>query len=943
MHSNSFVSVLIPVYNAGPFLAEAVESVLCQSHRNMEILCWDDGSSDNSRQLLDELAAHDARIRLFSHDENRGIIETRNALLEQARGDYIAWLDADDIILPTKLEQQLHFLSRHSSCGAVGTGVGFVDLGGTLYKEEFYSDDPVRQRNDPQICCASVMVRRAAVEQAGGFRAIYHYGGEDGDWLLRIADFWEVRNLHKALYRYRQNPDSISHKNISEIRRLGVIARYAARIRRQTQSCPVDNGLITTLADDYFIDSPAFTPEEKVTATTFPLGSFPPLVTVAMPCFNRFPLVLKALAALDKQIYRNFELVIYDDGSENPLAETEAFKTLAATLGYRLRVERGSENKGPAYARNRILDAAQGRFVMFHDSDDISEPDRIKVLLQALLGTSDCVGMGSGVHFIDTSDGILGTESYPPLAAGKFGFFGCCATFMYRFRENKDLRFDGNNRKYPEDIEFLLRLSGRGYLYNLPNVLYRYRKHHNAITSDPQWRDYCMRFMLTRVARDMNVISNGELNLDMAPLFLRSIDGTVTGNMVVAWLWRKWRVCGGSLISLLALVVLFRTSFIRMLWWRVICRLPNVIKTRLIRLGYWSRRITRNAPKKIYRKLQKAAPAGVWRIIVGVRYWLLSPRANNPDEITVRVLDSWGDAQEALSMLLPAGTCKWRGVRFITHSSWLTKPDYYLILNQPAVDTTIRAHPSRVLFALGEPPTRAHQVLHDGQGAGTTVFTPDETASKREANMERRFIPVPCMTRTWSVKKNFDELLSSGDEIVKTRKLSWVTSNLNILPGHRRRLAFLEKLRAEIDFDLFGRGFQSIQDKWNALEPYKYSVAFENTLAPLYFTEKPMDCFVALTVPLYCGSPALGRYFPEKAFIRIDPDDPKVIHHIRDILEFDDYAARRGALEEAKNLVLTKYNMFIYLANWIKAQPAYDGPKETFHLKSSSIDWSLEE
>lgn len=101
------VSVVMPVYNAAAWLPRAVESVLAQSHRNLELVAVDDGSLDDSLAILQAFARSDARVRVQRQVQNGGVAAARNAGLAAARGDYIAFLDADDWWHPAKLERQL--------------------------------------------------------------------------------------------------------------------------------------------------------------------------------------------------------------------------------------------------------------------------------------------------------------------------------------------------------------------------------------------------------------------------------------------------------------------------------------------------------------------------------------------------------------------------------------------------------------------------------------------------------------------------------------------------------------------------------------------------------------------------------------------------------------------------------------------------------------------
>lgn len=105
------ISIITPCYNAGKFLPETIDSVLNQTFRDWELLIIDDCSSDNSRQIVEEYALKDSRIRYFRTDTPSGSPSyPRNIGIENSNGEYIAFLDADDIWLPDKLDDQIKFM-----------------------------------------------------------------------------------------------------------------------------------------------------------------------------------------------------------------------------------------------------------------------------------------------------------------------------------------------------------------------------------------------------------------------------------------------------------------------------------------------------------------------------------------------------------------------------------------------------------------------------------------------------------------------------------------------------------------------------------------------------------------------------------------------------------------------------------------------------------------
>ncbi|HQY88296.1 MAG TPA: glycosyltransferase family 2 protein, partial [Tepidisphaeraceae bacterium] len=106
------ISILLPAHNAAPFVEQAVRSTLAQTHKRFELLAIDDGSTDETLQILNKLAREDDRVRIISH-ENMGMGRSLNHALGEARFEWIARMDADDVMLPNRLERQLAFLAAN--------------------------------------------------------------------------------------------------------------------------------------------------------------------------------------------------------------------------------------------------------------------------------------------------------------------------------------------------------------------------------------------------------------------------------------------------------------------------------------------------------------------------------------------------------------------------------------------------------------------------------------------------------------------------------------------------------------------------------------------------------------------------------------------------------------------------------------------------------------
>ncbi len=137
MNAENKVSIIIPVFNAASFLDRCIDSVLCQTYQNTEVLLIDDGSTDGSGTLCDRRAAQDSRIRVF-HKENCGVSEARNTGLDAALGEYIAFVDSDDYIAPDMI-QNLYLALKKNDADMSICNILHIDEDGALHEENYSS------------------------------------------------------------------------------------------------------------------------------------------------------------------------------------------------------------------------------------------------------------------------------------------------------------------------------------------------------------------------------------------------------------------------------------------------------------------------------------------------------------------------------------------------------------------------------------------------------------------------------------------------------------------------------------------------------------------------------------------------------------------------------------------------------------------------------------
>jgi hypothetical protein len=282
----------------------------------------------------------------------------------------------------------------------------------------------------------------------------------------------------------------------------------------------------------------------------------------------------------------------------------------------------------------------------------------------------------------------------------------------------------------------------------------------------------------------------------------------------------------------------------------------------------------------------------------------------------VRIIKNWDWPD--LMRQTPGCKGEWDGIRF--RFDPVNECDYTIVLNHPDQDTKVICLPQHVWAIMQEPPTGSFFWLHRGDVRYWRIYTSDDSLRGP------RYIHAPPAL-PWHVNKDYDYLTrcSAAD---KERELSWITSNKAILKGHQDRMEFLYRIQDSLDIDVYGRGLQFIDDKWDALAPYRYSLAIENFRSPYYWSEKLADCFLSWTMPIYYGCTRISEFFPKEAMVCIDIHDPHAPEMIREAIARDLWRRNLDAIAEARRLVLDKYQLFPFIAGEIQNHERGDHAKE---------------
>jgi len=205
------VSVVMCCYNAERYIKQTIDSVLNQTYKDFEFIIWNDGSTDNTKEIIESYS--DDRIRLFN-DINRGEGKAGQLGCNEALGEYIARVDSDDIWLPSKLEEQLNFMETNPEVVLVSCPMIFIDqnnkeLGLTFpITKSSYLTKTIKYRN--RFPHSGAMYRTSIYKETGGYKDLRFFQ----DWLLfnEMSDYGKLALMPRPLIKYRLLPNSVMHR-----------------------------------------------------------------------------------------------------------------------------------------------------------------------------------------------------------------------------------------------------------------------------------------------------------------------------------------------------------------------------------------------------------------------------------------------------------------------------------------------------------------------------------------------------------------------------------------------------------------------------------------------------------------------------------------------------------------------------------------------------------
>jgi len=226
---NYLISVVMPAYNAEKYINQAVRSVLGQTYSNIELIIIDDSSKDNTFEIMRGYADSDTRVRIYRNSKNCGVSYTRNFGVSVSNGDWIAFIDSDDVWTKEKLEKQLAYINCNPEAKIIFTGSSFIDEndqpignGYCLMVPDKINFRELLKQN--LISCSSVLVRKECLQK---FKMMNDDIHEDfAVWLRILKDEGYAIGINEPLLRYRMSGNSKSSNKLKAVKMTFGVYRF---------------------------------------------------------------------------------------------------------------------------------------------------------------------------------------------------------------------------------------------------------------------------------------------------------------------------------------------------------------------------------------------------------------------------------------------------------------------------------------------------------------------------------------------------------------------------------------------------------------------------------------------------------------------------------------------------------------------------------------------
>jgi glycosyltransferase involved in cell wall biosynthesis len=434
------VSVIVPCYNYGKYVKEAVDSVLAQSYRDLEVIVVNDGSTDpHTLKVLPKLDQPSRQVRVLNQ-KNQGLSMARNNGAANAKGDFLVFLDADDTLDEDALALMLYQFVLDPAAAAVFPQQHFFGDQELVWACQEFNAYDLLWAAHVTVC---LMIRRDIFDKSKKYQPSMKYGYEDWEFSLGLAGKgWRPRLIPLPLFNHRRHGRTMTAE-------------------AHDKKTHLYNELIRLNSELYTMERLGQIKKESR-----------PFVSIVIPYYNSPKFIDETLASIKRQTIDDYEAILIDDGSDDPDAVAKLNEIEAEGFARVIRLP----HRGTAAARNRGALEARGEFLCFLDADDLIDPGYCEKLGLMLSMNPSLAFVYSGVaHFGDMQAVAFDEYDVERLKRENFLAVTCL------IRRAVYLKIGGMDEamiQCHEDYDFWLRLASEGYRGAMVyEAMFHYRRH----------------------------------------------------------------------------------------------------------------------------------------------------------------------------------------------------------------------------------------------------------------------------------------------------------------------------------------------------------------------------------------------------------------------------------------------------------------------------------
>ena len=482
---NPLVSIVIPVYNGANYVAEAIESALKQTYKNIEIIVVNDGSTDNTEKIVKK---YGDKIRYF-YKENGGVASALNLGIKNMKGEYFSWLSHDDVYYSNKIERQIEELKKlENKDTIIYSNIEYIDKKGkSLTQTEFeYIENPkllnfyIFPIMFGKILNSTFLIPKECIIESNYFnenlKYTYNY-----DLYYKISkksniifisnilvkvrdykdkDYKKLRDLHSYEIKslYKNILENITDKELNEIglSKYGLYAYLYRIFISYKKNSKIYNEIISYIKE-YLDSNKNYLDVSNIK------------VSIVVPFYNRINYLLETIDSIKKQTHKNWELILINDGS------TEDIDKVKQLCDDKIILYDNSYGKGVSSARNLGMDIAEGDYLAFLDSDDLWLEDKIEKHLKNIVLIGADFSYTNYTRFFENSDNenIL-LDKYRYCINKCYTMLSSTVIISKKIYQNKYYRFR-DTISIAEDICFFLKVSQDYILFHLDENLTLFR------------------------------------------------------------------------------------------------------------------------------------------------------------------------------------------------------------------------------------------------------------------------------------------------------------------------------------------------------------------------------------------------------------------------------------------------------------------------------------